>query len=102
MLAEANTAAKRAEWIRSVEKVEALKPAYVVPGHKQAEEIDGVFHLAATKKYIEDFGKVWQKDPKTPREIFAAMEKLYPDRFNPAALIMSSMGAFRVPKEARI
>ncbi|KAL2222619.1 hypothetical protein M432DRAFT_595257 [Thermoascus aurantiacus ATCC 26904] len=102
MLFEANTKAKREEWIRAVEKVEALKPMYVVPGHKQAEEIDGVWHLTSTKKYIEDFGKVLEGNPKSPREIVDAMIKLYPERFNPAALILSAMGAFRVPKELRI
>lgn len=102
MLFEANTKAKREEWIRAVEKVEALGPAYVVPGHRQAEEIDGVWHLANTKKYIRDFGRVLESNPKNARELFAAMNKLYPDRFNPAALIMSSMGAFNVPREHRI
>ncbi|KAL1622947.1 hypothetical protein SLS56_008555 [Neofusicoccum ribis] len=102
MLFEANTAAKREEWIRAVEKVEALGPAYVVAGHMQAEEIPGVWHLAATKQYIRDFGEVLKGNPKDAREIFAKMSKLYPDRFYPAALIMSSMGAFNVPKEHRI
>ncbi|KAL4813473.1 hypothetical protein BDW67DRAFT_192870 [Aspergillus spinulosporus] len=58
MLFEANTRAKRDEWIRAVEKVKALGPMYVVPGHRQAEEIDRIWHLAAPKKYIEDFGKL--------------------------------------------
>ncbi|KAH7053134.1 beta-lactamase-like protein [Macrophomina phaseolina] len=102
MLLEANTRAKREEWIRAVEKIEALAPAYVVPGHRQAEEMDGVWHLEATKAYIRDFGRVLEGDPKTPREVFAAMEKLYPDRFNSSALIASSIGVFNVPREHRI
>jgi glyoxylase-like metal-dependent hydrolase (beta-lactamase superfamily II) len=102
MLFEANTKAKRQEWIRAVEKVEALDPSYVVPGHRQAEEIDGVWHLAATKKYIEDFGHVLESDPKDEKEVFKAMVKLYPDRYNPNALKLSAAGVFIVPKESRI
>lgn len=102
MLAEANTKAKRAEWIHAVETIEALGPMYVVPGHRQAEEIDGVWHLANTKKYIEDFGDVLKGDPATPKDIVNEMSSRYPDRFNPGALVMSAMGAFRVDREARI
>jgi glyoxylase-like metal-dependent hydrolase (beta-lactamase superfamily II) len=102
MLFEANTKAKREEWIRAVEKVEALGPAYVVPGHRQAEEIDGVWHLAATKKYIEDFGRIVASDPKDPAEIFTRMTELYPDRFNPAALRLSSAGVFQMAKKHQL
>ncbi|KAH6871565.1 beta-lactamase-like protein [Thelonectria olida] len=102
MLFEANTKAKREEWIRAVEKVEALNPSYVVPGHRQAEEIDGVWHLAATKRYLEDFGRVLEGDPKDEAEIIAKMTELYPDRYNPNALALSATGVFIVPKETRI
>lgn len=99
MLFEANTKSKREEWIRAVEKVEALQPAYVVPGHKQAEEIDGVWHLAATKKYIQDFGDIVAGEPRDPGEVVAKMTELYPERFNPAPLKLSSVGVFQVPKQ---
>lgn len=102
MLMEANTKAKRDEWIRGIELVRSLDPAYVVAGHKRAEEIDGVWHLDSTKKYIEDFGQVLQNEPTTADEVFSAMMELYPDRLNPAALKLSAMGVFMAPKEARI
>jgi hypothetical protein len=38
MLMEANTIENREKWIRAVETVEALKPAYVVAGHKRKED----------------------------------------------------------------
>ncbi|KAF2092358.1 Metallo-hydrolase/oxidoreductase [Rhizodiscina lignyota] len=101
MLGEANTKTKREEWIRAVEKIEALDPAYVVPGHCQAEEIHGAWHLTNTKKYLVDFGEVL-KTAKDRRAVIEGMNKLYPDRFNPAALIMSAVRAFEVPKKARI
>lgn len=102
MLAAANTRAKRGEWIRAVEKVEALDPLYVVPGHKRPGEMDGVWHLANTKKYIEDFGKLMATDPQTPDEIFRGITRMYPDRLNPLAAIFGSEGAFRISREARI
>ncbi|KAM5383704.1 hypothetical protein ACJZ2D_001693 [Fusarium nematophilum] len=102
MLFEANTKAKREEWIRAIEKVEALNPAYVVPGHRQAEEIDGVWHLASTKKYIKDFGRVLEKNPKNAKEVITEMVKLYPDRYNTNALALSASGVFLVSRESRI
>ena len=102
MLAYANTKAKREEWIRAVEIVEKLNPMYVVPGHKQQYEIDGIWHLTNTKKYIQDFGKVLENDPKSPRDIVVVMTKLYPDRSNSGALIVSAQGAFKARKEQKI
>lgn len=102
MLFEANTAAKREEWIRAIEMVEALDPLYVVPGHVQEGEIPGVWHLANTKRYIRDFASVLETKPKSPKDVTNAMVKLYPDRYNVGAVIMSAMGAFQAAKEARI
>ncbi|KAK8917803.1 hypothetical protein H634G_10620 [Metarhizium anisopliae BRIP 53293] len=102
MLFEANTKSKRDEWIRAIEMVEALNPAYVVPGHKQAEEMDGVWHLAATKKYLVDFGDVMDKSPQDWTEVRDAMLKLYPDRFNPMVPVLSSLGAFKALEESRL
>lgn len=102
MLFFANTKAKRDEWIRAIEKIEALGPHYVVPGHRQPEEIDGAWHLAATRKYIEDFGRVLEGDPKDADELFGTMMSLYPERYNPNALKQSAMGAFMVARDERI
>ncbi|PLB47448.1 Metallo-hydrolase/oxidoreductase [Aspergillus steynii IBT 23096] len=102
MLGEASTAAKREEWIRAVEKIEALDPLYVVPGHCQEGEIMGRWHLGNTKEYIEDFARVVESKPKSAREIVAAMTKLYPDRFNTGALVIGAMGAMQAAKQSRI
>ncbi|QKX59078.1 uncharacterized protein TRUGW13939_06208 [Talaromyces rugulosus] len=102
MLFEANTAAKREEWIRAVENIEALDPLYVVPGHCQEGEIMGRWHLTNTKQYIRDFGKVLEGKSNSTRDIVEAMTKLYPDRYNTGALIMSAMGAIQAAKKPRI
>ncbi len=101
MLAFANTKELRAEWIRAVEKVEALNPTYVIPGHKKAEEIDGVWHLAATKRYIQDFGSLWEKNPSSGQDVFDAMSRLYPDRFNKSALRSSCQGTYAAMKAGK-
>ena len=101
MLAFANSKELRAEWIRAVEKVESLNPWYLVPGHKRLDEIDGVWHMAATKKYIEDFGNIWAKGPSSAQEAYDAMLKLYPDRFNNSALRSSVQGTFAAMKAGK-
>lgn len=102
MLMEANTQAKRDEWIRAIELVRSLHPMYVVPGHRQAEEIDGIWHLDSTKKYIEDFSKVVQGNPASEADVVSAMMGLYPDRFNPGALKLSAKRVFLAPMKARV
>ncbi|KAL3292595.1 metallo-beta-lactamase domain protein [Colletotrichum asianum] len=82
MLMEANTKAKREEWIRAISKLETLDPAYVVPGHKQPGEPDATWHLAETKS--------------------DEVMNLYPERFNPGAVRLSAAGVFLVPKELRV
>ncbi|KAJ5812363.1 Metallo-hydrolase/oxidoreductase [Penicillium riverlandense] len=93
MLGEVNTREKRAQWIASVRKVEALEPALVVPGHKQPHEMDGPFHLAATRRYIEVFEELLDSGITDPRALSAAMLERYPTRFNPGALVMGCIAA---------
>lgn len=94
MLFEANSQELRDEWIRAVEKVEALKPAYVVPGHRNQDEMDGVWHLASTKKYIQDFTDALKNKPDNPADLYSSMIKKYPNRFNPMVLGWGCAGAF--------
>lgn len=102
MLLEANTAAKREEWIRAVENIEALNPLYVVPGHCQEGEIMGYWHLENTKQYIRDFSRIVEGKPKSARDIVSAMTKLYPDRYNTGTIIMSAIGYFQALKESKM
>ena len=102
MLAFANTKALRAQWIRALEKVEALDPWYVVPGHKRADEIDGVWHIAATKKYIRDFGRLVEGQGLSGyQEVYDGMTGLYGERFNNLALRMSVQGTLRAMEKEK-
>ena len=95
MLGAANTRLLRAEWIRAIEKVEALGPEIVVPGHQKPGEVHGRFHLAASKKYIQDFEDIMNDGAKNSKDVFGAMVKKYPTRFNTGALMMGCMSAFK-------
>lgn len=98
MLFEANTPAKRAEWIRAIEKVEALDPVHVVPGHCQEGELLGRWHLDNTKEYIRAFEDVLKGKPTSARDIVSAMTKRYPDRFNVGAIILGAQAAVQGAK----
>lgn len=93
MLAEANTPELQAEWLRAIDTVEALKPDFVVSGHKMEEDSDEIFHLSNTRKYIQDFTAIVKKS-KNADEIYSAMLKLYPNRYNPMVLYWGAVGAY--------
>jgi glyoxylase-like metal-dependent hydrolase (beta-lactamase superfamily II) len=93
MLGAANTKALREEWIAAIKKVGSLGPEMVVPGHMKPGELTGTFHLAATKRYISDFGEVVAEGEKSAREIMEEMLGRYPSRFNRGALLMGAMAA---------
>ncbi|PVH82757.1 Metallo-hydrolase/oxidoreductase [Cadophora sp. DSE1049] len=96
MLGECNTKAKRQGWIDSIRKVEALKPEIVVPSHKRASEIDGAFHLRNSREYIESFeGFLESGKAGDARELSKLMMEKYPTRFNPGALIVGCINAFK-------
>ena len=89
----ANTAALREEWVRAIEKVQDLNPETVVAGHKKVGEVDGTFHLDASKEYIRTFGDYIQ-GAKDPRDLFRLMTERYPTRFNTTALAGGCAAAF--------
>ncbi|GIZ40702.1 hypothetical protein CKM354_000403000 [Cercospora kikuchii] len=89
MFAIATTKAQRDEWLRAVDMVESLKPAYVIAGHQQAEEIHGNWNIATTRAYIKDFerllGEVKARGG-TSDDFYDEMMKLHGDRANPMVL----------------
>jgi glyoxylase-like metal-dependent hydrolase (beta-lactamase superfamily II) len=105
MLARANTAELRQAWIAAIEKVEALNPELVVPGHQKPGELQGVWHLRNSKEYIYSFaGFVESGTAKDARELGRLMLQKYPERFNTGALFMGTGAAFasQKKKEANI
>ncbi|KAL4960393.1 beta-lactamase-like protein, partial [Aspergillus stella-maris] len=52
---EADTPAKRGEWLLALDTIENLRPEVVVAGHKRAGTVDGVFNVRGTREYILAF-----------------------------------------------
>ena len=78
-LGESNTTALQNQWLAALDKIAALKPRVVVPGHMKPEEGYGVEHLHETREYI----LVWQKEvakANSREELVEAMKRLYPNR----------------------
>ena len=76
-LVESNAEA-RSQWIESIEKIKALNPEQVIPGHKNPSLDNSPAALDKIKNYLETFGKI-VKQERTPEAALAAIEKAYPD-----------------------
>jgi len=94
-LAETDTQS-RLEWIAALDRLEALKPRFVVAGHKKPENDDDPGNIAKTRQYLLDFNRLDQAT-SSPRELYEAMLALYPDRANPGSL-WSGANAAKGPK----
>jgi glyoxylase-like metal-dependent hydrolase (beta-lactamase superfamily II) len=73
------------QWIRALDLVAALQPAYVVAGHKNDALEDDPKAIEETRRYLEDAERT-AGTSSTPLEFFDAMVGLYPDRLNRSAL----------------
>jgi glyoxylase-like metal-dependent hydrolase (beta-lactamase superfamily II) len=83
-LAETNTQS-RLDWIAALGRLEALKPRFVVAGHKKPDNDDDPRNIGETRQYLLDFNRLDQVTT-SPRELYEAMLGLYPDRANPGSL----------------
>jgi len=83
-LAETDTLS-RLEWIAALDRLEALKPRFVVAGHKKPENDDDPRNIADTRQYLFDFNRL-DAATTSARELYEAMLELYPDRANPGSL----------------
>ena len=92
-LSEAMTPEKRAQWLRALGKIDALEPHVVVPGHKRAGTVDGVFNIRTTREYILAFEEA-VKSTSSPEELCLRMKELYPTRINHHAILAGAAAAF--------
>lgn len=92
-LAEANTKQMRADWVRSVEQIESLKPKIVVPGHTRASQLPGAYMLETTKEYIRTF-EVELEKAESAEELYKRIQALYPERWNLFILEISCQASF--------
>jgi glyoxylase-like metal-dependent hydrolase (beta-lactamase superfamily II) len=74
-----STAATRDAWRQSLDRIRALHPTAVVPGHKRSRDLpDAVAALDAMTAYLTDFDAARQASPDAPG-LVAAMQAKYPD-----------------------
>ncbi|HZZ93144.1 MAG TPA: MBL fold metallo-hydrolase [Usitatibacter sp.] len=82
----------RLEWLRALDRIEALNPRFVVAGHKVPEHDDNPRCIAETRRYIKDFIRV-NDETSTPRDLYERMLALYPALVNPGSLWSSAQAA---------
>jgi glyoxylase-like metal-dependent hydrolase (beta-lactamase superfamily II) len=87
----------RIEWIRALDRIDALHPRAVVAGHKRPGRADDPTIVEETRAYIRDFDRI-AEEASTADELYEQMLSVYPHRVNPGALWSSA----RAQKESRL
>lgn len=83
-LAECDDKARR-EWLRALDKIEALRPQAVVAGHGVLDPDSSPRHIEETRRYIHDFDAA-EASTTTVMELYEKMLALHPNRVNPGSL----------------
>lgn len=98
---EANTREKRREWLQALDKIEALDPHTVIAGHKREGTVDGIFNLHRTRQYILDFEDAVTKATNW-KDLVEDIQRRYPRRINPHAILRGAMAAFPVSVSSKV
>lgn len=78
-MADTQSKQERAQWSQSLERMKALKPKTVIPGHYLGDMPIGVEGVQITINYIADIEQTLEKSSKpSSSEISAAMKAKYP------------------------
>ena len=75
----------RGEWLRALDKIEALDPRAVVAGHGVQNPDSSPRHIEETRGYIHDFNASLAST-STALGLYAKMLTLHPNRVNPGSL----------------
>jgi glyoxylase-like metal-dependent hydrolase (beta-lactamase superfamily II) len=75
----------RGEWLRALDKIEALLPKAVVAGHGVLDPDSSPRHIEETRAYIRDFNQV-AANTRTAIDLYQGMLALHPNRVNPGSL----------------
>lgn len=78
-----------AGWHQALDVVQALSPAHVVAGHKDAARDDSPANIGETRRYLDDADRLLAAGP-TQEEFFFQMLKEYPGRVNPYTVWLSA------------
>lgn len=77
------------EWLRALDKIEALSPRAVVASHKNRELPDKPAIIGETRTYLQNAIRLLESSPN-PTEYYEAMVSLYPDHINRGPLWYSA------------
>ena len=75
----------RGEWLRALDKIEALHPNAVVAGHGVLDPDSSPRHIGETRAYIRDFNQA-VASTSTAMDLYQKMLALHPNRVNPGSL----------------
>jgi len=73
------------EWLRALDKVEALHPKAVVAGHGVLDSDSSPRHIDETRAWLRDFNQV-VANSSTAIGLYDKMLALHPNRVNPGSL----------------
>ena len=76
--ADTQTLAERAEWIRILERIEALKPVTVIPGHAGNPGNAGIDAVRHSRTYLERYESELARAANSA-DLVATMKRLYPE-----------------------
>lgn len=96
--AETNPEARKA-WLASLDRLAALKPVAVVPGHQKAELKQDPATLTFTKEYLVAYDEALATSKK-PTDLQAKMKAKYPTAALDIIVKIGSEAAFAKPKPA--
>ncbi len=95
--AETNADARKA-WIASLDRVAALNPIVVVPGHQKPERKQDPGTLAFTKEYLVAYDAALATSKK-PAELQATMKAKYPNAALDIILKIGAEASFKAPEK---
>jgi glyoxylase-like metal-dependent hydrolase (beta-lactamase superfamily II) len=75
----------RVEWLRALDKIEALHPTAVVAGHGVLNPDSSPRHIDETRRYLHDFSTSLAST-STTLDLYEKMLTLHPNRVNPGSL----------------
>jgi len=84
-IADSATSESRQDWYTILDRITALKPTTVIPGHATQDAPKTLESVNFTRKYLETYEKELAK-AKTSKDLIAAMDHAYPNAVLPIAL----------------
>jgi glyoxylase-like metal-dependent hydrolase (beta-lactamase superfamily II) len=82
---ENKTKEKRDQWMQALDKIEALKPKFVVGGHKDPAQKDDPKAIQETRHYFADIERL-DRETTTVQELFDRMFEIHGERLNAGSL----------------